>query len=470
MHAGQVAGLADRARSIVDEARSLAHPPTLGSALEALAQVQRAENDTPGLTTTINELVQVAAAARDDVQTAGALIELLLVTGRDHHQPDEALAQMPAAEAAVLRAGSPPSLHAMLLSAESAVLAFTPRTKEAIAKSEEAVRVASDALAQSGAASRPARTLALLKFEYNLGVAKARGGALDEALALFRDIVARDRVVYGPAHPEEARAWQGLGNTLSAAEKFDDAIAAFQQAVQIRSQRMGETLALANALTSLGTTLIRAYRFDESLVALEHARKILEARLPPDDPDIAEVIGSLADVLEYQGRKAEGMRLREQQIAMLSRKGADPEFLASAYFNRADTAIEDHRYADAIPDLERADALWVEVQGSDTPMRILSQTRIGQCLVMLGRPNDAIASLTIATTLTTPGTGTYERILAGAYLGRALVDSGRDRRGGLNKVATATVELIYSGDNYIDDVKMLNTWLAATNARGRANP
>src|SRR5262249_52226267 len=97
---------------------------------------------------------------------------------------------------------------------------------------------------------------------HNLGVALARKGLLDDAVAEYREAIRQK--------PDFAPAYDGLGNALSKQGLLDEAIAAQQTAIRLNPHR-------AAAHYNLGNHLARQGQFD---AAIAHYRKAI--RLEPD--------------------------------------------------------------------------------------------------------------------------------------------------------------------------------------------
>jgi predicted O-linked N-acetylglucosamine transferase (SPINDLY family) len=152
-----------------------------------------------------------------------------------------------------------------------------------------------------------------LEHELQAAQAQHRAGRRDEAIAAYRDIIARA--------PGLAEAHNNLGNGLCEVGRLDEAIAAFEQASWLRPHaaqphnnrgvalsragRRDETLAAfrhaialdgnyASAHNNLGENFRQAGRLDEAAAALERAIALR--------PDYADAYNNLGNVLRDQGR------------------------------------------------------------------------------------------------------------------------------------------------------------------------
>ena len=113
--AGRLDGLLPRAQALVARAETLGNAATLSSALLALADVQLEGGEKAAGRATLERLTQIAAEAHDDTAEAMAWARLVGLIGDDEGMPREALALVPAARAAVLRAGNVPRQRVDLL-------------------------------------------------------------------------------------------------------------------------------------------------------------------------------------------------------------------------------------------------------------------------------------------------------------------------------------------------------------------
>src|SRR6185369_7894681 len=113
-----------------------------------------------------------------------------------------------------------------------------------------------------------------------------------------------------------------------------------------------------------------------------------------------------------------------------------------AFLERAELARVQGDCAGALPDLQRAIDRLIADQGADTPFLLQPNAELGRCLVELGRPAEALAPLDRA--LAVPPRGGVEDVLAVQARfdrGRVLVETGRDRKGGLAAARAARAQM-----------------------------
>ena len=161
---------------------------------------------------------------------------------------------------------------------------------------------------------------------YNLGVALADRGQVEEAIAHYQRAV--------EIKPDDVLAHNNLGIALAgSADRFDEAIAQFQQVLEIKPDfaeahcNLGNALAgrgqveeaiacyrkalkikpdFAEAHNNLGNALATQGQFDE---AMEHYRQTLKIK-----PGYAEAHNNLGTVLAVRGRLAEAVQQYRQAL------------------------------------------------------------------------------------------------------------------------------------------------------------
>ena len=282
---------------------------------------------------------------------------------------------------------------------------------------------------------------------------------LDGAVAAYRKALAQSEQVYGPEHPDQAYVLTNLGNALQIQGKNDEALVAYKHAVAIREARLGETLPLVSTLGNMAACLNELNRFDEARAALERALAIVKAKLGPDDPQLVLLNSNLAVALAHLDRADDARAVYTEIIEQLDREGGKDPNLAVNLINRGLLESKRGRCKEALPDFERLTRVFAELLGKDSFYQIDSLDGAGRCLVLLGRPADAIAPLERALQLKAPGSAEVEQAQARFFLGRALVESGRDRARGMLTARAARAKLASFGDDAKDETAEAAAWL-----------
>ena len=161
------------------------------------------------------------------------------------------------------------------------------------------------------------------------------------ALLLGRPAVAvRHFSVSAAKAPESASAHYNLGTALTQAGLFDDAVASYERALELRPR-------YAKALSNLGDSLVALGRADEAIRRYEAAVAV-EPSLPEAHNNLGAALWRKGDLLRAERELNEAIRLR-------------PDY-AEAYFNLGHAAVRDRRLADAAGHFRKAATLkddWV---------------------------------------------------------------------------------------------------------------
>jgi eukaryotic-like serine/threonine-protein kinase len=457
--ASRLVGLPATARAVVAEARTLAHPPTLAAALAALAQIQLDVDDTATAEATLRELTEVAASAHDDAIEAYAWRSLVVATGY-RGKPDEALALLPAARAALLRAGNPLALRVELLYAEAGVLDTTPRVKEAIAKLDEARGLLEEAGATRPGSPWGPRLEAVL---FERGTALASAGDHMAAIASYRAAIERERAIYGPDSLDEAMSLHNLGEAARRGGKYDEALAALRESARISRARAGDSARAASTLVSIGSVYLDQRDWPRALAVYDDAIALYRRVLDSKEKLVPVLVGR-ATVLGRLDRIDEALATYEEVIAIIEHAGITTTNLPIALGNRGELHSRLGRCDRALADYQRSIDLFTKQVGASTARLIQPLVGLGHCLLVLRRPAEAVAPLERANEIRTATSARGARpALAPLFLGRALVEAGRDRARGL-ALARQGRELLAAASTDKEDlatIAELDRWLAA---------
>jgi tetratricopeptide (TPR) repeat protein len=455
--AGQLDGLAPKADEVVAAARALGHGPTLVEALVAKVRILNALDNRSTSEPALRELVQVAARAHDDRAEAFAWMNLLVVSSQAKGKTDEALALVPSARAAVLRAGDPADLRAELLYHHAIVLDYGARPKDGLALLQEARQL----LEQAGATS-PISPLARRYGDVLNEIANShlRSEDLDDAIAAARTSIERSRAVSGGDSVDEAFSWQVLSVALQRAGRRDESLAAIQEAVRLRESRLGSSVVLALTLVGEASVYDESGRWDRSVELYDRAVKMSRETMGPDDVNLSHGLINRGVALGHLRRFDEAVRDFDEAIALLERTGGNAINLAIAVYNRGDVTARRGRCDVAIADHTRAIELLDKLGAPDFYALLYPLSGKGLCLVRTGKPADAIPVLERALRCKTSGADDFEVARAKGYLGRALVETRRDVAGGLAMVRAARPAVAAAHDG-AEELALLDRWLAA---------
>jgi serine/threonine protein kinase len=443
-----------QSRALVDEARKLGNGPTLVAALQEAARVQTAVLDNQAAKASLQELTLAAARVHDNAAEAFAWTRLVLLAGSEKSQ--KALDSVPAAAAAVARAGDPVELRVDLLSAEAHALGESPQAKDGVRKFEEA-----QALLEKAGAAEPGSPLAprLAEVLYRKARAMFRTGSGDETEPVYRRAIAIYRQAFGPDSQSEAAVWQGMGNTLKWMGKREEALEAFRTAARIKEQRSGESPSLAFGLTGIGALLNDLHRWGEALQVVDRSLRIYAASVPASDPQRDSALMIRSESLRGLGRLEEAWQSSDQAVTLLENAGRRTNNLAISYSNRGELSTLRGRCADALKDDTRSIAVFEEIGGKDNPFLVLPLVGQARCLLSQRHPEEAFAALQRLGEIRP-----YPALAASAakgrfYLARAQFESGRDKKRGRADAAVARAAAAAAGAD-AEDMSEMDQWLA----------
>ncbi|HUQ08432.1 MAG TPA: serine/threonine-protein kinase [Kofleriaceae bacterium] len=456
--AGQLEGLDPRASAALARARALAHPPLLAVALQRVALVATDRNDTPTAQAALLEATEIAARAGNDDIAADAWTRLLKVVAFDGGKPDEALVLVPAARAAVARAGDRLPDRVALLDHESDVYLKLKRYPDALAKLTEARGM----LESAGAANlgSPLETK-LADVLMSLGVVHNQAGSYDLAIPLFEEAIAHFDKALGPDHPASAFAFINLGETLRRLDRKEDAQRAFETAVRIRETRLGESPALAHALGALGNIARERQDLVRALELMERSARIARATMPDSNLyKLAALVGLSTIYLQLQ-RDDEARAVLDEAIAIGDRSGARNSNRANALINRGDLDTKVGDCVSALPRYERANAQFEELGGKDAPGVLMSFRRVAHCRIALRDYDGALAALErVLASPAPPPSLAIDIILARHLHGYALEASRRDIGRGKTLQREARLQAESHGAAAVAQVERVIKWFA----------
>jgi tetratricopeptide (TPR) repeat protein len=249
-----------------------------------------------------------------------------------------------------------------------------------------------------------------------------------------------------------------LAQILTDRGELDRADALASRALATREAAFGPDH--PDALDSAQTVANVAWRRDDRATARAiYERVVAGHRRAATDPGrgLAQAAGALAALIEETGDFAGAEpRYLEALAALEASLGKDHVEYARVEGMFADGLINHGRCADAAPRIDHVIAVMEASAPANLPWPLGFRAR---CAVAAGRPAEAIAPLRQAIALCErhgcmPGLVESMRF----ELGRAMVESGRDRAGGRGLVERARGELAALGDD--DSVAEIDAWLA----------
>ena len=149
----------------------------------------------------------------------------------------------------------------------------------------------------------------------NLAGAYRDAGRLDDAIPLYEQILEDSTRILGPDHPDTLISRNNLASAYQDAGRLDDAIALFEQTLQDSTRVLGpehpDTLLSRN---NLAYTYQAAGRLDEAIALYEQTLEDRTRILGPEHPDTLLSRNNLAYTYQDAGRLDEAIALYEQTL------------------------------------------------------------------------------------------------------------------------------------------------------------
>jgi len=389
----RVEATVERARGLVAQARALGYPPLVARAVQILASLSRYSKNQERTEHELDEALVATAAARDDLGSAQIWVDRLNFTAHLKGDPARALELVPAAEAAVIRAGAPGVLRAGLLHAHASALSLRGEHEASLRLAEQARELEPRPTLQA--------KLDLLRCtaERALGRFPAARDHCAAALATLERELGRD-------HPEIASALMDIGATALALDDRAGARAAFERSASLFAAASGEAgLPYAMAQHNLGLIAAKTGELDDARRHFERALATLE---PLGHIARIQTLQNLALVENTSGNrdKAGTLLARALELATTAYGPASVD-RARLLLNAAGLAVDRSDLDDADADYTRALDIMQKLGGDATPLgataisglAIVAETR-GDCrkaIVMYTRASIAHATMFGAT-------------------------------------------------------------------------
>jgi eukaryotic-like serine/threonine-protein kinase len=311
--AGKFEGLVERNDVLITRARRLGNPAALAKALAVRWRISVATGDVTGSLPFMRELTEVAARGGNDHEAANTWALMGRFTAQWLGQPDEARVMMLAARAASARAGDPPDLRAEVLGNEADVLTADGDTAGALVS----LSAARDLLITAGA-DQPGSTLAssLAGVLQGVGEAHMHDKRYDEAVAAFHEAIAILDRAYGPDTVEVAGVYLDLAQVLLYAKRHAEAETAVDVSLRIRSSHNPEAADTATAMSVKAAIVGSAGRNDEAIAMARRSVEIARATMQLEDAEFLAVLSTLGQRLSSAGHYAEALSVMDEALSI----------------------------------------------------------------------------------------------------------------------------------------------------------
>ena len=191
----------------------------------------------------------------------------------------------------------------------------------------------------------------------------------------------------------EAVALSARGTLLDRLGRSEEAVRDQQRALDILREVKGADHPQIGVLQhNLGNALLGTAELERARLALDDALAIFERSVGPLHSHVAEVQGSLALLHEALGDRPRAIRHADAAIESGS-PTQRPRTAAPAHYNLGTLLLKNGRSEDALAEFEEAQRLFLEQSPSGGPDTIYPLHGIGEALLAMNRPGDAILRL-----------------------------------------------------------------------------
>jgi len=402
MRAGHYEQATTLARELVQQAESIDYPPLLAEARFLLASSLVENGDYQAAEREMNDALMVAQAAGHDVVVARVSTQMIFLVGNHLRRPDDAEQWVRHAKAAVDRLADPAKAAASL---DSTLGNFHWMKGD--------FERARDHFERSAIAHEQQRGrldgLAIIT-RSNLGMVYLELGEPIKAKTIIEGVLADRIEVYGPDHPEVSTTYANFANIEQALGDLDAAVDYTQRALDGLAATVGKThphypqllmnlgnnrflqghyeeaieiygecktlmaqvlgpraFLVGRTLNNLGAVLHHVERNEEARIALVQAKDILEEHLSEGHPELAGLVGNIANVDRVEGRLDQALAGANEAIEMFeSSAGPEHPEIISLLSGRSEIYRAMERHEEALGDLHRALAI---AQGSEAQSR-----------------------------------------------------------------------------------------------------
>lgn len=257
----------------------------------------------------------------------------------------------------------------------------------------------------------------------------------DPARALLDRAMKIQLAAFGPSHPTVGKTLHAVAQLEARAGKLDKALDAQRRSYELLVAAYGENhrdVALSVGMAAQANLL--AGKYAEAVPFAKRSVELMEKAAGPDSPDTAVALQTLAATYSRAGNSADALATHQRVLAIqLKVLGPDHLQTTQTQVNLAMALRIASRCDESLPLLQAALTARTKLFGPDHPDigRVLQTT--GDCLVDLGRAQEAVAPLERALELreaqkTITADDRVSLAMVQYGLGRALWDTGaRDR-------------------------------------------
>jgi tetratricopeptide (TPR) repeat protein len=299
------------ARAACAEAQSIGHKALLAEALALRGELEN-EADEPSADATLHEALRLATELGHESVVADVATTFAIISGREERFLD-AEHWIDLAMAANSRSGGTRTREGRLINLRGFVEMHTGKREEAREHFAQAASMLEDESHTPTSEGMRARA--------NVGLVYWDEGRYDEALAVYRQVVADRERLLGPEDPVIPVMSFNVALLLLRLEQPAEVRPILERAIATRLALAGEKdvslnvwrIVLAEAERELGDMATAASRCAQAYTALQQ-------RYGDDHSEVAAAVECTADVLRAEGRHAEAAPLYARVLATLKKK------------------------------------------------------------------------------------------------------------------------------------------------------
>ena len=224
-----------------------------------------------------------------------------------------------------------------------------------------------------------------------LGAAERSRGAFAEALAAYEESLQVREATFGPDTLKAADSLNRIALLYWNRGLYEEAERYVGRALTIQEERLHpESSRLATTWTNRAEILRNLGRHDEARPLLERALRVREAVLGPDHPDVAATLNNLSLVLGALSLEDQAEDCIRRSLAIVERAlGPDHPHVASAAANLARVLARRDRYDEAIELFQRVIQIREARLRPGHPLIAGAQNGLGSALIDVGRDAEA---------------------------------------------------------------------------------
>lgn len=226
----------------------------------------------------------------------------------------------------------------------------------------------------------------------NLAVVRLREGDYTTAADLLRRALAIRLDEVGPSHPGVVRAKLNLASVLNSSGEHEEALALLEDAVETTEALHGpESPNLVGGLHTMGNVRAGLGELSSAREAFERAIAIARQSGRDEEIEHAHLLNDYSLVLmaqdDFRGSRVALERALEIFAQVMGDEHEAPANLL--LFNLGELHRIQGELEAALEHYERVESLRTEIHGEDSPQTARARARRAQCLVGLGRHEDA---------------------------------------------------------------------------------